>query len=289
MPEKQRAFHVFSNQGDLLDMTRTAVVLMALLALAGCGGQDTKDVTETRTTAPPAATTPAMPPGHDMQMPPMGGGMMPPGHPSISPYKWQVPEGWSEAPATSMRVGNFKIAADPQAECYLTVLKGAAGGVDANINRWRRQMGQPELTPEEIAALPKLEVFGKPAPMVEIPGSFTGMAGEQFPDYLLMGVVVLLTDETLFVKMTGPKAVIETERERFAAFCKSLADAEATGTAVAPPLAPAAAAPAPVAEPAPAAAPAPAAVEPAADAAATETKPLNGGEATSDAGAKENK
>jgi hypothetical protein len=192
-----------------------------LLALAGCGGQDAKEISETRTAAPPQAT-PAMPAGHDMQMPPMGGAL-PPGHPPVSPYKWQVPEGWSEAPATSMRIGNFKIAASPDAECYLTVLTGAAGGVDANINRWRRQMGQPELKPEEIAALAKVDVLGMPAPVVEIAGSFTGMAGQQFPDHMLLGTVVMLADETLFVKMTGPAAVVSSEKDHFLAFCKSLA------------------------------------------------------------------
>jgi hypothetical protein len=269
-------------------MTRLAVVLIALLALAGCGGQDTKEISETRTVEPPPDSTPAMPPGHDMQMPAMGGGMMPPGHPSVSPYQWQVPEGWSEVAATSMRIGNFKVAASPEAECYLTVLKGVAGGVDANINRWRRQMGQPELKAEEIAALPKVDVLGKPSPLVEINGSFTGMAGQQFPNYTLTGVVVLLTDQTLFVKMTGPTAVVTAEKDRFQAFCKSLTEASAPAVVDAPAAPAVADAPAAPAAGAPAVADAPAA--PAADAAvAPESKPMNEGGAAGDAGAKENK
>ena len=235
-------------------MPRLTVVLVVLLALAGCGAKDTKEIKETRTvTPPPPAATPAMPPGHDMQAPPMEGAM-PPGHPSISPYKWQVPEGWSEVPATSMRIGNFKIAASPEAECYLTVLKGAAGGVDANINRWRRQMGQPELKAEEIAALTKVDILGQPAPFVEVAGSFTGMAGQQFQDYTLMGAVAALADQTLFIKMTGPTAVMTAEKDHFQAFCKSLTVTEAAGNA-----------------------------------AAKESKPVTEGEAAGDAGAKENK
>ena len=223
---------MFSNQGGILDMKRLAAVLVLLMALAGCGGQDVKEIKETRTTAAsPEAATPAMPPGHNAQMPGMGGGAMPPGHPTISPYKWQLPEGWAEAPPTSMRIGNFKITASPEAECYLTVLSGAAGGVDANVNRWCRQMGQPELKPEEIAALPKVDVLGKSGPVVEVTGSYTGMSGQQFTDYTLLGVVVALSDQALFVKMTGPSAVVKAEKDHFLALCKSLTEVEAAGNA----------------------------------------------------------
>ncbi len=203
-------------------MPRLTVALVVLLALAGCG-QGAKEISETRTAVPAPAAASAMPPGHDMNMKmPSAEGALPPGHPSLSPYKWQVPEGWSEAPPTAMRIGNFKLASSPETECYLTLLKGAAGGVDANINRWRRQMGQPELKAEEIAALPKVDTLGQTAPLVEITGSFTGMAGQQFPDYTLMGIVAVLTDQTLFVKMTGPAAVVKAEKDHFLSFCKSL-------------------------------------------------------------------
>ncbi len=211
-------------------MKRSASVAIMLLVLTGCGGQDTKEISETRTSPSPQAV-PAMPPGQDMQMPSMDGVVMPLGHPPISPYKWQVPEGWSEVAATSMRIGNFKVADSPGAECYLTVLKGAAGGVDANINRWRRQMGQPELKPEEIAALARVDVMGRPGTFVEINGSFTGMAGQQFSNYTLMGAVAALTDQTLFVKMTGPEAVVKAEKDRFIAFCKSIAEREPAAAA----------------------------------------------------------
>ena len=217
-------------------MKRLAVVLAAVAVLSGCGGQDAKEISETRTTTPAPQAAPTMPPGHGGQMPDMGGmgsmgGAMPAGHPAVSPYAWQLPEGWTEAAPTSMRVGNFKIAASPEAECYLTMLKGAAGGVDANINRWRRQMGQPELKPEEIAALPKVDVLGQSGPLVEIAGSFTGMAGQQFENYMLMGVVIALPNEALFVKMTGPEAVVKAEKDHFIAFCKSLKEGEASGDA----------------------------------------------------------
>ncbi len=215
---------------------RICVVLAMAALLAACGNSGTKEVTETRTvTAPPPAPASAPAPESKMDNVPATAlnmpGMMPAGHPPVSPFTWTLPEGWTEAQATPMRLGNFKLASNPDAECYVTLLQGAAGGVDANINRWRTQMGQPELKPEEIAALPKLTVLGQPASLVEIKGSFAGMMGDAKPGYMLLGVVCSLEGQALFVKMTGPEAAVAAEKERFSALCQSLKLREAASNA----------------------------------------------------------
>lgn len=223
-------------------MARILALLIVSILLVSCGKPGSVEVTETRTvTAPPAVlpTAPApkmdampatslTPPGMMPQGMPQG---MPHAMPTESPFTWTLPEGWKEAPATAMRLGNFKLASNPDAECYVTLLQGAAGGADANINRWRSQMGQPDLTPEDIAALPKVDVMGKPSPMVEILGSFAGMMGDPKPGYLLLGVVCALDGQVLFVKMTGPETAVAAEKERFAALCKSLKQREAASNA----------------------------------------------------------
>jgi hypothetical protein len=106
----------------------------------------------------------------------------------------------------------------------VTVLKGAAGGVEMNINRWRGQMGleNEPLNAEAIAKLPKIDVAGREGPLVEIPGNYTSMSGKAEPEYLLLGTICDLGSETLFVKMVGPQATVQAQRESFIAFCKSL-------------------------------------------------------------------
>lgn len=200
-------------------MRKICMVIAVALLLAGCGGPDTREVKETRVVAAPSAEVPQ---GHGMDSLMSGASSLPAGHPPMAAYAWDVPAGWTEIAATPMRIGNFKVDASVDTECYLTVLTGAAGGVDANLNRWRRQMGQADLSAAEVEALPKMEVLGRPSVMVEIEGAFTGMTGQQHMDYLLVGLVCPLGDETLFVKMTGPKDAVAAERERFQAFCQSL-------------------------------------------------------------------
>ncbi len=139
-------------------------------------------------------------------------------------YTWTVPEGWTESPPTAMRVGNFRIGEDKQTECYVTVLKGAGGGTEMNINRWRGQMGVEDspLTTEALAQLPKISMLGKETPLAEIAGTYQGMMGESKTGYMLMGTVCELGDESVFVKMIGPENVVKEQRDKFIAFCGSI-------------------------------------------------------------------
>ena len=163
-------------------------------------------------------------------------GELPPGHPPLegvepldrvtpappATLQWQTPEGWALAPPRPMREATFLLAGEREAECYVTILTAAGGGVGPNVNRWRAQMGLPPLTDEEIAGLPAIAVFGQDAPLVEIRGDYTGIGGETRPGYLLYGVVAALPERSVFVKMTGPADIIERERDAFIAFCRSL-------------------------------------------------------------------
>jgi hypothetical protein len=152
-----------------------------------------------------------------------------------------TPEGWEKAPDRAMRVVTFKT---PEGvETYVSVLSGMAGGAAANISRWRNQMGVAEpVTAEQLEALPKIEVLGQQAPLVEIPGSFKGMSGEEQPNSMLIGTVAETPGQTVFVKMTGPEAAVQANKDKFVAFSQSL---KLNQPAAAAPVAPEAAAPAP--------------------------------------------
>jgi hypothetical protein len=131
--------------------------------------------------------------------------------------KWQAPEGWQEMPPKTMRLVSFQVGGSPDAECYVTLLNNDGGGIEANVNRWRQQMGQEPLTAADLAALPTITVLGKPSPMVEMAGTYMDKPGQA-----LVGLVCLLEGNAVFVKMTGPAEVLTAERARFTAFCESL-------------------------------------------------------------------
>jgi hypothetical protein len=144
------------------------------------------------------------------------------------PFTWTAPEGWQQAPERPMRVVTFTTGPNREAECYVTILGQGGGGVEANINRWRMQMGQEPLSEERIAALPEIAVLGRPSKWVEIRGTFTSRSGEPLENAVMLGLVCAVEEFSVFVKMTGPADVVGPQRDNFLAFCQSLTWSQST-------------------------------------------------------------
>lgn len=128
-------------------------------------------------------------------------------------FAWTAPDGWEQAPDKPMREVTYNVGEN--AEVYVSVLGGPAGGALANINRWRGQLGVDEpLTNADVAALPTIDIMGQACPLVEV----TSPDGDQ----ALLGTVCALAERTVFVKMTGPADTVAAQKDRFVAFSESL-------------------------------------------------------------------
>lgn len=137
---------------------------------------------------------------------------------------WDVPEGWTEKPASMMRDINLTFGENGEGECYVARLPGAGGGLKANVNRWRKQMGAEEISLEQIEALPKSPLFGQPATLVSVTGDFSpGMGSNTVKkDYRLLGLILASDAGAVFVKMTGPKALVDENEKKFEQFTSSI-------------------------------------------------------------------
>jgi hypothetical protein len=158
----------------------------------------------------------------------------------LNRLRWDVPEGWQRAADQPMRLVTYTMGDSGKTECYITLLPGTGGGAAMNINRWRKQMGQEELSNEEIGQLEQVEVLGRPALFAAIEGEYTGMSGPAQPDSVMLGLVSLLPGNSIFVKLIGPAEEGLAQRDKFLQFCRSLrmepqADAEEPGTEAAAP------------------------------------------------------
>jgi hypothetical protein len=145
--------------------------------------------------------------------------------PTVPKIRWTVPPGWVEVPPRPehrIRVVTVRPEGASATECYVTVLTGLAGGVAANLNLWRDQMGQEPLSEAEFAALRRVPVLGDSGVYLRVEGRYRGKVDEDVADAMLLGLVCVRDDDTVFVKMTGPTAEVAPAEEGFLDFVRSL-------------------------------------------------------------------
>jgi len=68
--------------------------------------------------------------------------------------KWKLPAGWLEEKGGPARVASFKFGdRDPKLELTVVKLPGDGGGLSANDNRWREQVGLERAAEAEVASM----------------------------------------------------------------------------------------------------------------------------------------
>lgn len=201
---------------------RTALLALALVAGCSPAGDEAATITEKRVAS--VQPRPALP---GVSTDERFGGRAPArpataGAPRELPFAWEVPEGWATLESSQFRLVNLRPAGDPETECYLTLLPQSGGGLTANVNRWRQQMELPPLSEAEVEALPTLQLLGRPAALVDLEGPFQGMTGDPIAEARMLGVILSQPEFTLFLKMTGPRQVVDAEEGGFREFVASL-------------------------------------------------------------------
>ncbi len=140
--------------------------------------------------------------------------------PATQKYRWTLPPGWIEIPATQFRLINFAFGPAGEGECYVSESRGSEL---ENVNRWRQQMAQPPLGQDELAALPRKTILGHPAAFVDLTGAYTGAGGAApAPNTRMLGVILADVDTTFTVKLTGPADLVAAHATHFDTFVASL-------------------------------------------------------------------
>ena len=189
-----------------------STLIVTAVATVGCNGSETKP-----TPPAPAAAAPAeLPVGH----PPidMSQQTLPPGSSAdaVNP-KWEIPASWQPGKISSMRRASYVVKGDGDkiAEIVVTVFPGDVGGLVANVNRWRGQIGLAPAAPEEIAGLTtKLTVAGEAATQVDFKNDATSAR--------MIVVTVPHTGNSWFYKLTGNATVVEAQKADFIKFVQSV-------------------------------------------------------------------
>jgi hypothetical protein len=165
-----------------------------------------------------AAQTAELPPGH----PPIGGGDMNASmisSASAAKPTWTVPAGWQEVPPAQFLLAEYSITGvnGAKAEVNVAQLAGGGGGVLANVNRWRGQIGLDPVDETGLAKLTTtLNVTGGQATFVDMTG--TDMSGQPTR---LVAAIVPMGDATWFYKLMGDEKVVASQKDAFTKFVQT--------------------------------------------------------------------
>jgi hypothetical protein len=100
-------------------------------------------------------------------------------------------------------------------------LPGDAGGLLANVNRWRGQIGLGSLTPDKVAAITAdVDIDGMNVTLVDFQTDTTP-AGKTHPQGM---IVAILAHEgnSWFFQMTGDAPLVGAQKEELLQFVKSM-------------------------------------------------------------------
>jgi hypothetical protein len=208
--------------------------LLCLLAESGCRDREVVTYRAPKDPAPalmaPAAQGPVdptapLPDGH----PPIGDAAAPAGPMGALPaaaapaagnaLTWTAPSHWQAKAVSSFRRGSYNIPGDggATADVAITAFPGDTGGLFANVNRWRGQIGLPPVAESGLeAAIQRVDVNTFHVIVVDAAGSVNGKPTR------LLGAIVPFDGQTWFFKILGPEAIVAKEQPAFRDFLATL-------------------------------------------------------------------
>ena len=198
---------------------RPILLLSASLFVFGCKPAPQVSRYEVKSEAAPAAAPAAPVAAQPAPSPAVAAPMVAPASmkaeaAAFDAPKWApLPAGWTVGPENSMRKATWIVSGpnDSKAEIAVTVFPGSVGGLTANVNRWRGQIGLPPASPDDIAASAKsAKVSGLDSQRFVM----TSADGKKSVD----AVMTSKDGATWFFKMNGETAAVQANSAAFVAF-----------------------------------------------------------------------
>jgi hypothetical protein len=132
----------------------------------------------------------------------------------------KAPRHWQRQAAAPMRKASFVVTGADGAKVDISVssFSGESGGILANINRWREQLGLDAIAPTHLESiLERQTLAGRDFVIVDFINDQPGAKNSQ----RIIGAIVVAANETWFFKMTGDEALTAGEKPAFLEVLKS--------------------------------------------------------------------
>ena len=145
----------------------------------------------------------------------------------VGAFSFKRPAAWGWVPASGMRKAQLSVPGKDR-PADITFFHFGSGGMDdvtGNVQRWYRQFqGAAETQKTEEQTIGNTKVV-----FVSAEGTFNGampgQAAAPMENYALQGAILQHAGGNVFVKMTGPKELIQSTRQQFMDFVAEAAKA----------------------------------------------------------------
>ena len=130
-------------------------------------------------------------------------------------FTWDTPENWIAKENNSFSLASYEIPyQNDSADLSITKFSGDAGGVLANVNRWRRQLN---LEPQTLKQINATSIVGS-----SMIGNFSvyKIINEQQSQAFLCAILPY-ADSTIFIKLKSTIITINVLEKKFLDFCSS--------------------------------------------------------------------
>ena len=129
--------------------------------------------------------------------------------------KWEIPPGWSSAPASAMRYASFAPTDESGGKIDISVVTfpGDGGSDLDNVNRWRRQIGLPATDESAMnSEVAPLKTAAESFSTIDLVGTNSRM----------LAAWTRHDGHAWFFKLTGPNTAVEKEKPNFMKFIQSI-------------------------------------------------------------------
>ena len=135
---------------------------------------------------------------------------------SSNSLSWDKPNKWVVSKGSNMRIASFDVPFDNETGDFsLIELSGDGGGLESNINRWRRQLN---LAPQSLKEIKQNLISHKGKE-----GTYDVIKIINKDDQLaFICAIIPIKNKTIFAKLSGTASIIEKAYNDFVSFCSSI-------------------------------------------------------------------
>jgi hypothetical protein len=133
---------------------------------------------------------------------------------------WTIPSDWQALPPSQFLLAEFAVTGTNGATADVNVAEmgGEGGGLLANVNRWRGQIGLPQISETDLQ--PLATPIDSPNGKIQIV-DFTGTDPKTGKPARLVGAIVPQNGQTWFYKLMGDESIVAQQKDAFIKFIQS--------------------------------------------------------------------